>query len=258
MQNQTRLFAALLTLSLAAFPAWAQDAKSQAASGGLSSRVEEAFIKEQLARGAQDTPEFRESVKKVLQRRALIAAEARKKGLDKNEEVTTRVEIAAQDILINAFITDYLKKNPATDAEMKKMYDSVIGQFQGSEYKARHILVKEESEAKDIIAKLGKGGKFADLAKTSEDTGSREKGGDLGWNVASAYVEPFSTELAKLKKGQYTKAPVKTQFGYHIIQLDDVRKLTPPTLEQLKPQLAQRVESEKIEKLVTGLEGTAK
>ncbi|MDR3352795.1 MAG: peptidylprolyl isomerase [Zoogloeaceae bacterium] len=254
MRKLTRLSAAFLAFSLFTLPAGAQDA----ASGGLSKEAEEVFIQEQLDRGAQDTPEFRESVKKVLQRRALIANEARKQGLDKSKDVTTRIAFATQDILINAFISDYLKKNPATEAEVKKAYESVLGQLQGQEYKARHILVEQESEAKGIITKLNGGGKFADLAKASKDPGSREKGGDLGWNQASAYVEPFGTELAKLKKGQYTKTPVKTQFGYHVILLEDSRKLTPPTLEQLKPQLEKRVEGEKVEKLVSSLENTAK
>lgn len=260
MHKKTRLCAALIAGALAASPVLAADSKAFATVNGqvIPQYVADAFINEQKAQGAKDNPEFRNAVKEELVRRELLVNEARKKGLDKKSDILGQMEIAKQAILIRAYIGDYLKANPVTDAELQKEYDAIKSQLGGTEYHVRHILVDKEEDAKAIIDKLDKGEKFADLAKQSKDPGSKENGGDLGWNVPGSFVKPFSDAMVKLDKGGYTHTPVKSDFGYHVIQVEETRPLTPPTFEQLKPQLAQRVTQKKVEKLIEDLRAKAK
>lgn len=168
------------------------------------------------------------------------------------------MELAKQAVLIRAFLQDYVRANPVSDAQLKAEYEGIKSNLGNTEYKARHVLVDKEEDAKAIIAKLEKGEKFADLAKQSKDPGSKDKGGELGWSSPSAYVKPFGEALGKLKKGEYTKAPVKSDFGYHVIQLDDSRALTPPPFEQVKQQLQQRASQMQVEQLVKELRAKAK
>ncbi|WP_303783415.1 peptidylprolyl isomerase [Azovibrio restrictus] len=259
MLKLTRLSLALVAGALISAPALAQSKAFVTVNGqAVPQYVADAFINEQKAQGAQDNPEFRNAVKEELIRRELLVNEARKKGLDKKSDIMGQMEIARQAILIRAFIADYLKANPVSDAQLKKDYDAFKAQLGGTEYKARHILVEKEEDAKAIIAKLDKGDKFADLAKQSRDPGSKDKGGDLGWSVPGAFVKPFADAMVKLDKGRYTKEPVKSDFGYHVILLEDTRALTPPPFEQLKPQLTQRANQQKVEQLIEELRSKAK
>ncbi|MEY3200763.1 MAG: hypothetical protein RIR70_313, partial [Pseudomonadota bacterium] len=149
-------------------------------------------------------------------------------------------------------------KNPVSDEAVKKEYDVIKASLGDKEYKARHILVEKESEAKDIIARLQKGEKFDDLAKLSKDPGSKERGGDLGWNAPGAYVTPFAEALRNLQKGAFTTTPVATEFGYHVIKLDEVRELKMPSFEESKPQLQQKLQQQQVEDYVMGLRKKAK
>ena len=126
------------------------------------------------------------------------------------------------------------------------------------EYKARHILVEKEEEARDIIARLKKGEKFEDLAKQSKDPGSRDKGGDLDWSVPANYVKPFADALTKLEKGKFTDAPVKSDFGWHVILLEDSRAFTPASLDELKPQITQSIQRQMVDQHVQDLRSKAK
>ncbi len=165
--------------------------------------------------------------------------EAEKKGLAADPDVQAALEKQRQQVLISALAQDYFKANPPSDADLRQQYDLLVKETGGKEYDARHILVEKEADAKAIIAKLKAGAKFEDLAKqNSKDPGSAANGGDLGYAPASTYVKEFGDALVKLKKGEYTQTPVKTQFGYHIIRLDDVRDAKIPTFDEAKPQIA--------------------
>jgi peptidyl-prolyl cis-trans isomerase C len=168
------------------------------------------------------------------------------------------MELAQQAVLIRAYMQDFVRAHPVSDADAHKEYDSIKAQLGSKEYKSRHILVEKEDDAKAIVAKLQKGEKFEELAKQSKDPGSKEKGGDLGWSAPSAYVKPFSDALTKLEKGAFTAIPVKSDFGYHVIKLEDVRDLKVPTFEEAKPQISQRLQQKMVEEHIMSLRKSAK
>lgn len=216
------------------------------------------LIKQMVAQGQQDTPKLREMVKDELVNREVLVQEADKLGLDKNADVKNQMELAKQSILIRALVSDQIKKNPVTDAEIKAEYDKFHAQASDKEYHARHILVDTEDQAKDIIAKLKAGAKFEDLAKQSKDPGTASSGGDLGWAVPAAFVKPFSDAMVSLKKGQLLETPVKSQFGYHVIRLDDVRAAKIPTLAEVTPQIKESLQQKKLQAYQTQLREKAK
>jgi peptidyl-prolyl cis-trans isomerase C len=207
------------------------------------------LLKERLAQGGQDTPEIRNAVKEELNTRELLAREAKKAGLDKSTDVKTQMDLAAQTVLVRAYVTDWVKKNPIPDADLHKEYDAIKTQIGDKEYKVRHILVKTEDQAKEIISELQKGAKFDELAKArSEDPGSKEKGGDLDWNAPANFVKPFGDAMKATPKGKFTPQPVQTQFGWHVIEVDDVRDAKVPSFEEVKPQLQQRLQAQWLDK----------
>lgn len=216
------------------------------------------FVAALAAQGRPDTPELRAMVRDELIARELFVQEAEKLGLARQADVARALDNARQEILIRAVIRDFVKKNPVTDAEIQAEYDRVRKQAGEKEYRARHILVEKEDEAKKIIDQLKKGAKFEELAKQSKDTGSAANGGDLDWNVPGTFVKPFGDALAKLEKGRVTETPVQTQFGWHVIRLDDVRDVKAPPVEQLKPQLQQSLEQRRVQDLQKRLRTTAK
>lgn len=188
--------------------------------------------------GQANNPELRERARDMLITRELVNQEAVNRGIIANPSTQAQLEEARLNILVGAVFDDYVKRDGVTDAELKAAYDQVKGQFEGKEYKVRHILVEKESDAKSIISKLKAGEKFEELAKAnSKDTGSAINGGDLDWMNAQALVPEFSKAMIALQKGQITEKPVKSQFGYHIIRLDDIREAKTPTIAELKPQL---------------------
>jgi peptidyl-prolyl cis-trans isomerase C len=207
------------------------------------------MLKERLAQGQQDTPELRNAIREELNTRELLAREAKKQGLDKTNEMKAQMDLAAQTVLVRAYVGDWLQKNPIPDAELHKEYDAIKGQIGDKEYKVRHILVDKEDDAKAIIAELQKGAKFEDLAKArSKDPGSKDKGGDLDWNAPTNFVKPFGDAMKATPKGKFTPQPVQTQFGWHVIEVDDIRDAKVPSFEEVKPQLQQRMQAQWLDK----------
>lgn len=240
-----RLLIALL--SVVAVPVFAQNIAVVNGKPIPSSRVD-AVVKQVVAQGQQpDSPQLRDAIKKDLIGREVLVQEAESKGFGKDAAVKVQIENARQAIVINALVGDYLKKNPVSDADIKSEYDQFIARTGDKEYHVRHIVVDTEAEAKDIIAKLKAGAKFEDLAKQSKDTGSAETGGDLDWAPPSAFPKVFGDALVKLQKGQITETPVQTANGFHIIKLDDTRAAKLPTLEELKPQIAESLQQKKLQ-----------
>ncbi|ABE50148.1 PpiC-type peptidyl-prolyl cis-trans isomerase [Methylobacillus flagellatus KT] len=189
----------------------------------------------------------------------LIYQEAQRTGLDKQPDYLAKEELTRRELLVNTFLQDYIKKNPVSEADIKLAYEKYKQELGDKEYSARHILVSTEAEAKDIIAQLGKGGDFAKLAKEkSKDPGSQEKGGDLGWFSAAGMVKPFSDAVVKLQKGKYTTTPVQTQFGWHVIKLEDTRATQPPSYDDVKDGLQKQLQQRNLEKLLTDLRSKAK
>ncbi|MFZ3036060.1 MAG: peptidylprolyl isomerase [Rugosibacter sp.] len=216
------------------------------------------LVSAQVAQGQPDSPELREAVKEELIRREVLAQAAAQKGLDKSTEVQAQMDMARQGVLIGAYLKDYVKRNPISDAQLKKEYDDLKAKVGNKEYKVRHILVDKEEDAKAIIEKLKKGEKFDDLAKQSKDPGSKERGGDLGWASPAAFVKPFSDAMTKLEKGKYTSVPVKSDFGWHVIQLDDTRDTKIPPFEEAKGQIAQQMQQGLVQKHMDSLRAKAK
>ncbi|MEO8118711.1 MAG: peptidylprolyl isomerase [Rhodoferax sp.] len=222
------------------------------------SRVE--ALSQQLARsGRPVTPEMEGQLKDEVIAREIFIQEAQKQGLDVTDDFKVQLELARQTILIRELFGNYQKANPVTDVEIKAEYDRFAAANGGKEFRARHILVEKEDEAKAIITQLKKGGKFEEIAKkSSKDPGSGAKGGDLDWAGAGNYVAEFSEALSKLTKGKMTETPVKTQFGYHIIRLDDVRDAQLPKFDEVKPQISQQLQQQKMTKFQEELRAKAK
>ena len=219
----------------------------------------EYLLLHQVQRGAQDSDQLRGMVREELVNREILMQEANRLGIAKQAEVQTQLDMARQEILVSAYLRDWVKKHPITDAEIQKEYDRAKAQHGDKEYKARHILVETEDQAKGLIAELKKGAKFDDLAsKNSKDTGSAQRGGDLDWNVPGTFDKQFSDAMVRLEKGKHSEAPVKTRFGFHIIQLDDVRPAKFATLAEVKPRIQQKLAQSRIEELVRGLRAKAK
>jgi len=208
--------------------------------------------------GQPDSPEARKNLREKLITEEIVAQEALKKGMDKSADVLTQIDLARQTILIRTYLQDFIKNNPLSDDALKAEYEKIKSQMGDKEYHARHILVEKEAEAKDIIAKLKKGEKFEKLAEKSKDPGSKVKGGDLGWAAPANFVPEFSAAMTKLKKGQYTTEPVKSQFGWHIIKLEDSRMLQAPPFDEVKQNLRQRAQQQQIDKMISDLRAKAK
>ena len=219
----------------------------------------DAMNRELNAQGQPDTAERHNAVKEELVNREVIAQAATRRGLDKNPDIAAQMEMARQAVLVRALFEDEVKKNPITDAQLEAQYTQFKASMGTNEYKVRHILVDKEEDAKAIIAELNKGGDFAKIAKDkSKDPGSKDNGGDLDWGPSARYVKPFADAVTSMQKGQTTPAPVKTDFGYHVIRLDDVRPLTVPPFSELKEQFRQRAQQQQIQKMVMDLRSKAK
>ncbi|MGD9943538.1 MAG: peptidylprolyl isomerase [Burkholderiaceae bacterium] len=244
----------LLPLSAAAF---AQNAAIVNNKPISKQRVDE-FVQSLVAQGRPDTPELRAAVRDELIARELFVQEAERKGLQRGTEAQKQLAAAREDILIRAAIQDYLKNNPVKDDEVKAEYDRLSKESGDKEYRARHILVETEDEAKKIIDDLKKGVKFEELAKQSKDTGSAQSGGDLDWNTPQTFVKEFSDAMVALGKGNTTEAPVRSQFGYHVIRVEDIRDVQPPPIEQVGPQIKQQLERQRLQKLQQDLRAKAK
>lgn len=217
-------------------------------------------LKVQLERaGRVITPEIEGKIKEEIIAREIFLQEAQNRGLDASADYKLQLDLARQSILINELFADFQKTNPVTDADIQAEYDKFVAANSGKEYKVSHILVDKEADAKAIIAAVKKGGKFEEIAKKqSKDTGSGAKGGDLDWANPASYVSEFTEALVKLEKGKMTEAPVKSQFGWHVIRLDDVRQAELPRLEEVRPQVLQQLQQQKVAKFQDELRAKAK
>jgi len=268
--NRTLRHALLLAfaVSVSSAPAFAQkkDAATKADSAmfatvngkAIPKARADALIAGQAAQGQQDTPELRKAVMEELVRREILTQESIKKGFDKKPEVQGQMDLARQGVLIGAYLNDYVKNHPITDDQIKKEYTEITAKLGNKEYKARHVLVETEDQAKAIIAKLKKGEKIDDLAKESKDPGSKDRGGDLGWANPASFVPAFSAAMTKLEKGKFTETPVKTDFGWHVILLEDTRELKLPPMEEAKGQIAQQLQQRMVQKHIDELRSKAK
>ena len=212
------------------------------------------------AGGQADSPEVRKNIVDQLTMQMLAAEEAVKKGLDKSPEVTEQLDVIRHSVLANAYVQDFVKTNTITDETLKAEYDRLKATVTGTEYKARHILVEKEADAKAIIVKLKKNPDlFEKLAKEkSKDTASGANGGDLGWFDLSRMVPEFGAAVSKLEKGKMTEEPVKTQYGYHVILLEDSRPIEPPPFEEVKPGLTQQLQQQALKKHLEDIKAKAK
>ena len=237
----------LVLIAVAAMPAFAQNVAVVNGKAIPTSRVD-AIVKQVVAQGQQpDSPGLREKIREDLVRREVMMQEAVKRGFDKNPDVKQQLENARQTIVINSLVRDYLTKNPVKDAEISAEYDRYKAQLGDKEYHVRHILVETEADAKAIIAKLKGGAKFDELAKTSKDSGTANSGGDLDWATPSSFPKNFSDAFVGLAKGAVTETPVQTPNGFHVIKLDDTRAAKPPALDELKPQITEAMQKQKLQ-----------
>jgi peptidyl-prolyl cis-trans isomerase C len=277
MQRIVRNLAIALAAGRLALAAGAQDkaekapSKSKAAASSAGGKVVvngvtipqsriDAMNKELSAQGQPETPERTQAVREELVNREVLAQAAQKRGLDKNPDVQQQMEIAKQAVLIRALFENEAKQHPINDAELQKQYDEFKKSMGANEYKVSHILVDNEADAKAIVEQLKKNpNDFAKIAKEkSKDPGSKDNGGDLDWGPAARYVKPFADAVQSRPKGQISQAPVKSDFGYHIIRVDDVRPLKVPEFSEMKDQFRQRAQQQQIQKLVMDLRQKAK
>ena len=218
------------------------------------------LVKREMSQGQPVTPQLDTRVRESLINLELLSRAAMDKGLDKEPRLAAAIDIRRKDQLAKAYLEDYVKAHPVSDEEIQAAYDKAKAEAViESEYLARHILVKTEAEAKKLIADLGKKAKFEDLAKKySQDPGSAKNGGALDWSERGAYVKEFSDALASLKKGETTKTPVKTQFGYHIIRLEDTRQQQIPPLEAVRNEIVKQIQQQRIRDAIASVRASAK
>ena len=254
--KQALLIIAALT---AAFPAFAADAVATVNGKPIKQSLYDFISKDAQSRGQTVDNNVKEMIVGKLISSELIYQEAQRMGLDKQPDYIAREELGRRELLVNTFLQDYLKKNPVPEADVKAAYDKLKSEMGDKEYSARHILVASEAEAKDIIVQLGKGGDFAKIAKEkSKDPGSKDRGGELGWFSPAGMVKPFSAAVVGLKKGAITQTPVQTQFGWHVIQLDDTRTAQPPAYDKVKDGIQKQLQQKQLEKFLADLKSKAK
>ncbi|RCS57080.1 peptidylprolyl isomerase [Parvibium lacunae] len=252
----TSLFTALLLgFSVSAL---AQDSVALRVNGVPIPQAHIDFIVAQLKeRGTPDSPELRAKIREDLIIKNLLLQEANKTAVSQDPAVQTELALSQQNIVLKGFVRDYQKTNPITDEKLQNEYERIKSTLQRTQYLARHILLKTEKEAQAVLAALKQGKKFESLAKQSADPGSKDKGGELGWAAAGDFVPEFAQALLALKKGQTTTAPVQTQYGFHIIRVDDTRNLPPPSLETIKDELRQELEALQLDQFVKSLRARA-
>ena len=259
--NRLATHASLLALSAAlALPlaAAAQNITTVIGKPVPKSRVD-ALLSQASKQGQAKTPELETQVRDEVVLREMFMQEAEKRGLAQSAEYKSQMELARQTILIRELFNEFNKKNPTSDAEVQAEYDKFKSQSSGTEYRARHILVEKEDDAKALITQIKGGASFEELAKkNSKDPGSGQNGGDLDFANPGSYVPEFSQAMVKLKKGEMTDAPVKSQFGFHIIKLEDTREAKFPPLEEVKAQIQQRLGQIKMAKFRDDIKAKSK
>ena len=253
--NYLRLLAVIV--SAAVLPASAQNLAIVNGKAIPSSRVE-AMVKQMVQQGQKDSPEMRSMIKEELINREILAQEADRQGVSSRPEIKNQVDLARQSIVIRALAQEFMAKHPVKEEEMKAEYDKFKAQSGGKEYHARHILVEKEEDAKGIISKLKSGTKFEELTKGSKDPVSAQHGGDLGWAPANAFVKPFSDAMVALKVGEFSQTPVQTEFGFHVIKLEEIRDAQVPKFEEVKAQISESLQQKKLQAFQQDLKKKAK
>lgn len=254
--TQTLVALAIVSMSL---PSIAADSLATVNGKPIKQSLLDYIVKDATSHGQKIDDNTKQIIINKLVGTELVFQEAQRLGFDKQADFLARDELAHRELLVNTYLQDYLKKNPITDADTKAAYEQYKKELGDKEYSARHILVKTEAEAKDIIAQLQKGGDFAKIAKEkSLDPGSKDKGGDLGWFSPAGMVKPFGDALVALPKGKTTAVPVQTQFGWHIIKLEDTRPIQAPAYDKVKDGLEKTLQQRKLEKMMTELRTKAK
>jgi len=265
MQRKTILSQAILSacLILGTSQVFAEDKNDMVAKVNDKTITQADLVEYEKIRGKQaggNVHPDKETLISEMVDRELLFQDAIKKGLDKTPDFAKEMDTLRFNVLAKAAMQDYLKNTPATDEQLKAHYDKVIAKVNfPMEYKARHILVDKEEDAKAIIAELGKGKDFSEIAKAqSKDTASAKEGGDLGWFRAEQMVKEFSEAAAKLEKGKYTLEPVKSQFGFHVLILDDSRKMQPPAFDAVKEKVKGSYQNEQMMNYAGDLKKAAK
>lgn len=207
---------------------------------------------------AQLSPEQRREALDSLLRGYAVAGQASKDKLDQDKEVAAQLELVRLEVLQRAMQAKYLKDKTPTEAELRAEYETQVAQMPKTEYRARHILVQTEDFAKNAIERIRKGAKFEDVARRDSIDGSKDQGGDLGWFAPQSMVKPFADAVMSLKKGEMTMSPVQSQFGWHVIRLEDTREVEPPPFDQVKDQLNQVVLAKKFRSYADELQKAAK
>ncbi len=219
----------------------------------------EALLQEFIRQGQPDTPELRTAVREELINREILMQEAARRGLPNQPELKAQLAIAQQSVVIRALIQDFWQNHAASDAELRAAYLAISQKMGNKEYQLHHILLDNEAQAKELVSKIKGGANFEELAKQySKDPGSAKNGGALDWAVPQSYVPEFAQSIMRLKPGKITEQPVRTQFGWHIIRLDNTRTLAAPSFEQVKPQLAEQIQQEKLQNFIDNLRAHAK
>ena len=242
MMNLKSARVVLALVAVVAVPAFAQNVAVVNGKAIPTSRVD-AMVKQMVQQGQKDTPEMRSMIKDELINREVLAQEADRQGVANRPEIKNQIDLARQSIVIRAMAQEFITKNPVKDEEMKAEYDKFKASQSGKEYHARHIQVEKEDE---------------ELAKGTKDTGSATNGGDLGWAPQDAFVKPFSDAMVALKAGEITQTPVQTQFGYHVIKLEEVRDAQLPAFDEVKGQIAESLQQRKLQEFQQGLKKKAK
>lgn len=254
--TKTIIAIAMLSLAPATFAA---GAVATVNGKQIKQSVYDLIVKDATANGQKIDANIKDAIINELISSELVYQEAQKLGLDKQADYLAREELTRRKLLSSAFLQDFIKKNPISDADTKAAYEQYKKAYGEKEYSARHILVKTEAEAKDIIAQLDKGGDFAKIAKEkSLDPGSKDKGGDLGWFSPATMVKPFSDVVANLQKGATSTNPVQTQFGWHVIKLLDTRAAQPLAYDKVKEGLQKNLQQRNLEKMMADLRSKAK
>ncbi|MEW6689841.1 MAG: peptidylprolyl isomerase [Pseudomonadota bacterium] len=253
-------------LALAQLPG-KEPAKAPAAGGPLATvngvaiprhRLD-TIVRIQTERGAKDSEQLRAQIREILINNELLNQEASRSGLAKRQDILQQLDLNRQEVIANAVVNDFIRTHPVSDADVRKEYDRARAQTGDKEYRARHILVANETDARAVIADLKKGAKFEEIAqKRSLDEGSRPRGGDLDWTLPGNLEKAFADAMVKLEVGKITEAPVRTRFGFHVVRLDEVRPVKFPELEQVKQQIQQRILQQRVEAMVRDLRAKAK
>ena len=243
----------------AAKPAAAKEGPAATVNGvAIPRQHAEMLLQERTRAGMQDSDQLRAAVRDELINREVVVQEANRSGFTKRADVRSALELSRQSVIVQAYLQEHFAKNPVSEAEIQQEYDRAKAQTGATEYKARHILVDSEDLARQLIADLRNGAKFDELAKTHSKDSNKDRGGDLDWNVPGMYEKAFADAMVKLEKGKMSEAPVRTRFGFHVIQLEDVRPVKFPALAEVKNRIQQRLTQARIEKLVGDLRAKAK